>query len=274
MKMIPLTLILATLHLGCNPSHNVERKYSESYDVVMKLLDECEVLVRAGSSDEIAGLDRRDPWNTTILAFVSDQPGGSILVAVAAGPDCVHHTEDDVIQTRKLPVGKKSASATADRQPEKIDPANAGKVVGYRFALPGDDRPDLPVPSGFSLLNEAGEVDFALLEKLKQSEAVLSPGQAQTLNDAVHGDNPEWIGAACYDPHHIFISYDGSARVTGVVEVCFSCTKVRTYPDLAKARWWRHDFRELARLCDEIGIGLTSGTANEMIELWDERDAK
>jgi hypothetical protein len=54
--------------------------------------------------------------------------------------------------------------------------------------------------------------------------------------------------------------------------VCFGCINLHAQPDVGEPKWARHDFRELARLCDEVGIGMVSGTAKEQIRIWDERD--
>lgn len=156
----------------------------------------------------------------------------------------------------------------------EITPANLKKarVVAYRFALPGDGESELPVESGFSLIDRNGRVDLATLDKLKQAKATLPPGQVHRLVDAVYGRNEKTGAAACYDPHHIFLFYDDSDSLINVVEICFSCTNLHAEPQIEELQWWRHDFRELARICDEVGIGMASGSAEDMIRLWDERD--
>lgn len=106
----------------------------------------------------------------------------------------------------------------------------------------------------------------------KRNEAILKPDQVSRLVDAVYGSHEKTGPAACYDPHHIFLFYDTADVLIHVVEVCFSCTNLNSQPQIEESQWGRHDFRELARLCDEVGIGMNSGTAEDQIRFWDERD--
>ncbi len=150
---------------------------------------------------------------------------------------------------------------------------NSGaRVVGFRFALPGDDEPGVPVPSGFSLIQSDGNINFEQLDELKRKQATLSNTQVGKLVSAVHNAENKTSPAACYDPHHIFLFYDDAEQVTKVIEICFSCTKIRTQPELTEDQWYRHDFRALARLCEEIGIGLGAQTAEQFIEALDVRE--
>ena len=146
------------------------------------------------------------------------------------------------------------------------------RVVGYRFALPGEGNDEEAVDSGFSLLQEGGKIDLKLLQKLKKKEAPLDSDQVARLVGAVYGPHERRGPAACYDPHHIFLFFGDSNTLINAVEVCFSCTNLHAHPDVGESQWYRHDFRVLARLCDEIGIGMTSGTADNFIRVWDERD--
>ena len=146
------------------------------------------------------------------------------------------------------------------------------RVVGYRFALPWDDAPGAVMESGFSLIMRDGALDVPALDRLKVTEATLTRDQVGRLVDAVYGEHEKTGAAACYDPHHIFLFHDGDGTLFHVVEVCFGCTNLRTQPEIAEPQWWRHDFRELARICDEVGIGMVSGTAEDQIRFWDERE--
>lgn len=148
----------------------------------------------------------------------------------------------------------------------------SARVVGYRFALPGDDNQGAVMESGFSLITRDGALDIAALEDLEVKQAILTPDQVTRLVDAVYGVHEETGAAACYDPHHIFLFYDSSDTLFHVIEVCFGCTNLHAQPKIAESQRWRHDFRELARICEETGIGMASGTAEDQIRLWDERD--
>jgi hypothetical protein len=125
------------------------------------------------------------------------------------------------------------------------------KVVGYRFRLPADGATG-PVPSGFTLLKD-GVVDTAQLERLKQKSAELSAAQASKLLAAVNGDEVVYP-AACYDPHYLFLYKTGEGKVVAAVEICFTCTGIRTIPEVKKSRWHRYDFASLAKLADELGL--------------------
>ena len=157
---------------------------------------------------------------------------------------------------------------------EKISPTqtHGARVVGFRFALPGDDTPNIPIESGFTLIDHSGGLNQVLLNELKVEEAVLTAEQVDRLNAAVYGEHPSISAAACYDPHHIFVFYDDHEKVVSSIEICFSCLNIHTFPGLEENQWRHHDFRSLARLCDEIGIGIGSQTAEDLIEFWDESD--
>lgn len=165
------------------------------------------------------------------------------------------------------------------REPIAIPPAafsaaslKAAKVVAYRFALPGDGVPGAVMESGYSLITKDGALDVTALERLKVKEATLNADQVARLVDAVYGDHEKTGAAACYDPHHIFLFHDRSGALFHAVEMCFACTNLHAQPPIAEPQWCRHDFRELARICDEAGIGMVSGSAEDQIRLWDERD--
>jgi hypothetical protein len=147
----------------------------------------------------------------------------------------------------------------------------AARVFAYRFALPNDGPADLPMESGFSLFTDGG-LDLATLEELKIAEATLTSGQVLRLVDAVYGRHKKFGPAACYTPHHLFLFHDSAGRLIQAIEVCFGCINLHAQPDVGEPQWARHDFRELARLCDEIGIGMVSGTAEQQIRVWDEAE--
>lgn len=146
----------------------------------------------------------------------------------------------------------------------------ASRVVAYRFSSPEDGGQ--PVEPGFSLVSREGVLNRAALELLKKKEVTLTTDQVGKLVDVVYGPNELESGAACYDPHHIFLFYGEAGRLLNTVEGCFSCVNIGCFPELPESQWRHHDFRRLARLCDEVGIGMTSGTAEDFIRMLDERD--
>ena len=150
--------------------------------------------------------------------------------------------------------------------------AQVARVVGYRFALPGDDTTNTPRESGFTLIDNSGTLNQDLLNELKVKDAILTTEQVDRLNFAVFGEHPMTSAAACYDPQHIFVRYDEHGKIVSSIEICFSCLNIHTSPELEEDQWRQHDFRSLARLCDEIGIGMTSKTAEDLIKFWDESD--
>lgn len=146
----------------------------------------------------------------------------------------------------------------------------ASKVIVYRFSQRGDEDPKVLIEPA-SMITGEGSLDLQSLKTLKRAEATLTPEQVGRLVDAVYGSNEKTESAACYEPHHIFLFYDNSDALINVVEVCFECTNLSAYPELEKPQWWRHDFRALARICDEAGVGMTAGSAEDLIQLRDER---
>jgi hypothetical protein len=163
---------------------------------------------------------------------------------------------------------RKSSSTT---EISNVQPQGA-RVVGFRFVLPGEDTPDMVRESGFSLIDRSGELNQGMLDELKVKESILTVEQVEQLNDAIYGEHPKTSSAACYDPHHIFVFYDEDDQIVNSIEICFSCLNINTSPELQETQWSKHDFRSLARLCDEIGIGMTSRTAEDLIQFWDETD--
>ena len=149
------------------------------------------------------------------------------------------------------------------------DLSSVVRVVGMNFVQPDDGDANGLRPSGFSLLRPDGFLDTALLEEIKVKEAILSRDQIARLKTAVYEETEVFSAAACYDPHHIFIFYDGEDQIVNVVEVCFSCTSLQAFPELGESQWRRHDFRALLTLCEEIGI-LSGVEVDQYRILWDE----
>ena len=75
--------------------------------------------------------------------------------------------------------------------PEVSDTETLGsKVIGYRFSIPGDDKPNMVKESVFSLINRSGDLDQNLLRDLKVKEALLTDDQVERLGKAVYGEHP------------------------------------------------------------------------------------
>ncbi|HEY1121160.1 MAG TPA: hypothetical protein VGE67_06150, partial [Haloferula sp.] len=129
--------------------------------------------------------------------------------------------------------------------PPTWPPHGYQRVVAHRFQIPEEN------PESFSLI-QGGKVDLELLKKLSVAAAELTPAQTSTLLTGTFSDRRESM-AACYDPHHLFLFLDGEGKVLNAIEICFSCTAISTLPELAEDQWKHHDFRMLARLCEEIG---------------------
>jgi hypothetical protein len=136
------------------------------------------------------------------------------------------------------------------------------RVVAYRFKFP---------PTEYFSLIEKSSVNMEQLKKLAVKSAVLNEAQTKKLLDATFSPK-RMTSAACYEPHHIFVFYDKNDKVTHAIEVCFDCTSVHATPDLTKSQQYRHDFRALALLCDELGVWLLGNTTKQYFQIWDERD--
>lgn len=145
-------------------------------------------------------------------------------------------------------------------------PTGTETVTGYRLgATPGGE-------GTWSLLTGDNQVDLATLKRVTVAPAQLTPEQNKKLLGCIFGDWERSGPAACYDPHHIFLFRDASGKVTHAIEICFGCDNVHSSPEFEEKYWNHHDLRGLARLCDEIGIGMTHGTAEDYIRLQDEND--
>src|SRR4051812_21385577 len=75
------------------------------------------------------------------------------------------------------------------------------RVVGYTFLN------EYPKDDVFTLLRNA-KLNAAQLKEFKTAEVALSTTQATRLITAASTSQVRTPGAACYDPHHIFVFYD------------------------------------------------------------------
>lgn len=166
------------------------------------------------------------------------------------------------LQTRKSPPEKSGISTVPGTWP----PRGYKRVVAHRFQ-------DTAIES-FSMI-EGGRVDASRLESLSLAEAELDEDQIERLLDGTFNKEHQLQPAACYDPHHIFLFFDAEDRVVNAIEICFGCTNISTIPELTEGQWYRHDFRSLARLCEEIGIGLhETDSAEDFSKILDEREGR
>lgn len=146
-------------------------------------------------------------------------------------------------------------------------PQGYAKVVGYRFW----ERVG-PMDFSFSLLSD-GRINRKELDRLKVKSAELTSAQVDTLVAGLLSESEKTFPAACYEPHHIFLFLDRDDQVLNAAEVCFDCCNIHLLPAIDESRWARHDFRSLAKLCEEIGIGMHETTAAEFIKMFDEQEA-
>jgi hypothetical protein len=126
------------------------------------------------------------------------------------------------------------------------------RVVGYTFL---SDVPDNP---NFTLLGDA-KVNETQLQKLKTAEAILTGSQVSRLMKAASTSTIRTPGAACYEPHHIFVFYDGE-RAVAAIELCFSCNQLNALP--APPHRWTQNWATLAKLSWDLHLGLGSPDAS------------
>jgi hypothetical protein len=195
---------------------------------------------------------------------------GYILV-IACYSDTRAHAADPKAPAQKKETKKSAASFAA----LPFDRSAVVKVEAIRFRAPGEtDKPDEKSEFEFSFMNGNEKPDLSRLQELTVKKAELTPAQVDKLIQCLYGKNEKMFSAACYFPHHLFVFYDASGNVINTVELCFSCTGVAASPDMPKKQWYLHDFRGLARLCDECGIGLGTKTAEEYVRVLDRREEK
>ena len=123
------------------------------------------------------------------------------------------------------------------------------RVVGYSFVPDSKD-------DEFTLLRD-GKFNEAKLKEVKTKEAVLAANQTKNLLKATFDYSRRTQGAACYEPHHIFVFYDSASHPIGAIEICFSCRHIGSWPVPAK-QVNGHDFAALAKLSWKLGLGLGS----------------
>jgi hypothetical protein len=176
----------------------------------------------------------------------------------------------------KTPVAEKNSHETkASTAALPFDHSAVARVEAIRFKLP-----EMTLKNGekvemedFTFLNGGHNVDLTRLEELSVKKAELTPAQIETLIQAVYGKNKKMPSAACYSPHHLFLFYDVSGKLINSVELCLSCAGVVTSPELPEKYWSRHDYRKLAKLCVECGIGLHDTTLKQFNKMMDKREA-
>ncbi len=165
---------------------------------------------------------------------------------------------------------KSSAAAASEIPPGELTdvlqgtwpPAGTARVVGYRYEIPRGAY------NAYLLHSEAGErnrrLHHAELARLTRASKELTPGQIERLLAASFNKDGLGVGAACYQPHHIFVFHAPDGSVTQAIEICFECYGIEAAPipagDPPSA-----DFKELARLCDELGLWAGEKTAAEYI---------
>lgn len=122
------------------------------------------------------------------------------------------------------------------------------RVVGYTFLN------EHPREDEFTLLRDE-KLNEAQLKQFKTAEMPLNAAQASRLVIAASSAPVFHRGAACYEPRHIFVFYDGANKPVGAIEVCFRCQWVREIPEQEN---WKPDWVALAKLSWELGLGLGS----------------
>ncbi|MBP6784471.1 MAG: hypothetical protein KA152_11825 [Verrucomicrobiales bacterium] len=154
--------------------------------------------------------------------------------------------------------------------PTVSDLKSADKVIGVRFEMPGE-KENVSAASAFSLIGNDGEVDVRLLDRIGIKTAALNREQTSKLVAAVYGNHAETPAFLCYKPHHVFLFYDEDGELINTVEVCFDCIQIRTSPPVDETQPSGYDFKALALLCDEIGIGMSEGplTSDDFVRWWD-----
>jgi hypothetical protein len=169
---------------------------------------------------------------------------------------------------------KKSKEAKASPAALPFDRSSVARVEAIRFKLPEETlKNGEKIEAEFSFLRGGDKVDLTRLEELSVKKAELNPAQIETLIQAIYGKNKKMPSAACYNPHHLFLFYDASGKLINSVELCFSCTGVSTNPQLPEKNWSRHDFRKLAKVCEDCGIGLHDTTLKQFNKMMDLREA-
>ncbi|MEZ0274522.1 MAG: hypothetical protein ACAH88_06425 [Roseimicrobium sp.] len=193
-----------------------------------------------------------------------------ILIIVCCSSARVHAADP------KAPAQKKETKkSTASLAALPFDRSAVVKVEAIRFKAPGETgKPDEQTGLDFSFMRRDEKPDLSKLRELTVKKAELTPAQIDKLIQCLYGKNEKMFSAACYFPHHLFLFYDASDNVINAVELCFSCTGVSASPHIPEKQWYHHDFRGLAKLCDECGIGLGSKTAEEYVRVLDAREEK
>lgn len=195
----------------------------------------------------------------------------SLALIILSSPACRERQQSPQQGSGASAPAAPSAQVTS-AAPSELSPALTGAwpsagtetVTAYRFSTPDE------VESSWSLLTGDNQVDLGTLKKTTVASAQLTPGQTKKLLGCIFGDWERSGPAACYGPHHLFLFRDSTGKITQAIEVCFDCSNVYTSPALDEKQWNHHDLRGLARLCDEIGIGMVAGTAEDYIRMKDE----
>ncbi len=174
-----------------------------------------------------------------------------MLVACSERPDAVADASMEV------PAGELTGVLQGAWPPEGI-----ARVVGYRYEIPRGAY------NAFLLRDDGDErnsrLHHAELARLTRASKELTPAQVERLLAASFSEDGVGVGAACYQPHHIFVFHAPDGSIAQAIEVCFECYGIQAAPipagDPPSA-----DFKALALLCDELGLWEGEKTAEEYI---------
>lgn len=148
----------------------------------------------------------------------------------------------------------KECDKRPDPDPPDADPFNPDPDPSKHLPAKGEA---LKMPQSGILKNErTGKIDTAALIASAGKRVKVPTKSLESILTALLDSDTVAREAACYEPHHVIISYDQNGEPLGIIEICFSCVAFRIYPGGFLIRTDNYDIVEVARVLTELGLPL------------------
>ncbi|MFT3992285.1 MAG: hypothetical protein QM680_12835 [Luteolibacter sp.] len=103
-------------------------------------------------------------------------------------------------------------------------------------------------------------IDIAAPSTRIVKSSILSHESAKSVASSVLSGSKSYLIKDCYNPHHLFVFYDPAGKPTAAIEVCFSCCRVKTMPEIRTMDQSNTletaDLARLAQIVSEAGLDL------------------
>ena len=104
--------------------------------------------------------------------------------------------------------------------------------------------------------------DGSLCKSVQKPGVELKPKQAERLLSLINSRSTYGAGLAkCFIPHHGFVFYDASGKMTAQISICFMCDRLEASPDVPAMGsdvqtmvFSKRGKAQLIQLCHDLGL--------------------